>query len=74
MIIIDGLSANNKVAYEMAPTRVAQSVHAYFRAGISRYRAGWPGKLRTPHSHTDSTRRGGRTRIKLRLLGGSKPK
>lgn len=40
-IIIDGLSVGNEVVKEMIPTGVAQSVHAYWPAGISHYRAGW---------------------------------
>jgi endoglucanase len=43
-IIIDGLSVGNEVAYEMLPTKVAQSVHAYFPAEISHYHAGWVDK------------------------------
>jgi endoglucanase len=44
LIIIDGLSVGNEVVYEMMPTRVAQSVHAYSPAEISHYRAGWVDK------------------------------
>jgi hypothetical protein len=40
-IIIDGLNVGNKVVYEMMPTGVAQSVHAYNPAEVSHYRAGW---------------------------------
>lgn len=43
-IIIDGLNVGNKVVYEMMPTGVAQSVHAYNPAEISHYRAGWVDK------------------------------
>jgi endoglucanase len=43
-IIIDGLSVGNRVVYEMMPTGVAQSVHAYNPAEISHYRAGWVDK------------------------------
>ncbi|MBL8214553.1 MAG: cellulase family glycosylhydrolase [Bryobacterales bacterium] len=44
MVIIDGLSVGNEVVYEMMPTRVAQSVHAYYPGEISHYRAGWVDK------------------------------
>ena len=40
-VIIDGLSVGNQVVYEMIPTGVAQSVHAYMPAEVSHYRAGW---------------------------------
>jgi endoglucanase len=43
-VIIDGLSAGNDVAAEMVPTRVAQSVHAYWPGGISHYHAPWVDK------------------------------
>ncbi|HET8549137.1 MAG TPA: cellulase family glycosylhydrolase [Bryobacteraceae bacterium] len=46
LIIIDGLSVGNEVVYEMMPTRVAQSVHAYSPAEVSHYRAGWVDKRR----------------------------
>ncbi len=41
LVIIDGLSVGNEVVTEMIPTKVAQSVHAYWPAGISHYRASW---------------------------------
>lgn len=40
-IIIDGLSVGNEIVKQMIPTKVAQSVHAYWPAGISHYRASW---------------------------------
>lgn len=43
-IIIDGLSVGNQVVYEMMPTGVAQSVHAYSPAEVSHFRAGWVDK------------------------------
>lgn len=44
IIIIDGLSTGNQVVYEMMPTGVAQSVHAYSPAEVSHYRASWVDK------------------------------
>ena len=44
LIIIDGLSVGNEVVYEMMPTRVSQSMHAYFPAEVSHYRANWVDK------------------------------
>lgn len=44
IIIIDGLSVGNQVVYEMMPSGVAQSVHAYSPAEVSHYRAGWVDK------------------------------
>jgi endoglucanase len=41
IIIVDGLDVGNEVVTEMIPARVAQSVHAYWPAGISHYRASW---------------------------------
>jgi len=41
IIIIDGLSVGNDVVTEMVPTKVAQSVHAYWPAQISHFRASW---------------------------------
>jgi aryl-phospho-beta-D-glucosidase BglC (GH1 family) len=41
LILIDGLSVGNVVVDEMIPTGVAQSVHAYWPAQISHYRASW---------------------------------
>ncbi len=46
-IIIDGLSVGNDVVTELIPTHVAQSVHAYWPAGISHYRASWVDHNRT---------------------------
>jgi hypothetical protein len=40
-IIIDGLGVGNDVVTEMIPTKVAQSVHAYWPAQISHFRASW---------------------------------
>lgn len=40
-VIIDGLSVGNQVVDEMIDTGVAQSVHAYFPAQVSHYRASW---------------------------------
>ncbi len=44
LIFIDGLSVGNEVVYEMMPTRVCQSLHAYFPAEVSHYRAYWVDK------------------------------
>lgn len=44
LVIIDGLSVGNQVVYEMMPTGVAQSVHAYTPAEVSHFRAGWVDK------------------------------
>jgi aryl-phospho-beta-D-glucosidase BglC (GH1 family) len=41
IVIIDGLNVGNTVVDEMIPTRVAQSVHAYWPGQISHYRAAW---------------------------------
>ena len=40
-VIIDGLSVGTEVVDEMVSTGVAQSVHAYWPAQISHYRASW---------------------------------
>lgn len=40
-VIIDGLSVGNQVVNEMLDTGVVQSVHAYFPAQVSHYRASW---------------------------------
>jgi endoglucanase len=40
-LIIDGFGAGNQVVYEMMPTGIAQSVHAYFPAEVSHYHASW---------------------------------
>jgi aryl-phospho-beta-D-glucosidase BglC (GH1 family) len=40
-IIIDGLGVGTDVVDEMVPAGVAQSVHAYWPAQISHYRASW---------------------------------
>lgn len=41
IVIIDGLEVGNVVVDEMIPTKVAQSVHAYWPGQISHFRAGW---------------------------------
>ncbi len=41
IVIVDGLNVGTEVVKEMIPAGVAQSVHAYWPAGISHYRAGW---------------------------------
>jgi len=41
LVIVDGLSVGNEVVEAMIPTGVAQSVHAYWPAQISHYRASW---------------------------------
>jgi endoglucanase len=41
LVIVDGLSVGREVATELIPVGVAQSVHAYWPAGISHYRAPW---------------------------------
>jgi hypothetical protein len=41
IVIVDGLDVGNDVVTELFPTGVAQSVHAYWPAGISHYRASW---------------------------------
>lgn len=40
-VIIDGLSVGNEPVEAMIPSGVAQSVHAYYPARISHYRASW---------------------------------
>lgn len=40
-VIVDGLSVGNQTVDEMIDTGVAQSVHAYFPAQISHFRASW---------------------------------
>ncbi|HBY61210.1 MAG TPA: endoglucanase, partial [Solibacterales bacterium] len=59
-IIIDGLSVGNQVVYEMMPTGVAQSVHAYSPAEVSHYRAGWVDKRADfPHPLWPAVKRDG---------------
>lgn len=59
-IIIDGLSVGNEVVYEMMPTGVAQSVHAYMPAEVSHYRATWVDKRRDfPYPLWPAVRRDG---------------
>ncbi|MDX2150652.1 MAG: cellulase family glycosylhydrolase [Bryobacteraceae bacterium] len=59
-IIIDGLSVGNQVVYEMMPTGVAQSVHAYSPAEVSHYRAGWVDKRSDfPHPLWPAVKRDG---------------
>jgi endoglucanase len=43
-VIVDGLSVGNEVVKELVPTRLVQSVHAYWPSGISHYRASWVDK------------------------------
>jgi len=45
-IFIDGLSVGNEPVDEMIDQRVAQSLHAYWPAGISHYRASWVDRKR----------------------------
>jgi endoglucanase len=60
IIIIDGLSVGNQVVYEMMPTGVGQSVHAYSPAEVSHYRAGWVDKRSDfPHPGWPTVRRDG---------------
>ncbi len=59
-IIIDGLSVGNQVVYEMMPTGVAQSVHAYSPAEVSHYRAVWVDKRSDfPHPLWPAVKRDG---------------
>jgi endoglucanase len=59
-IIIDGLATGNQVVYEMMPTGVAQSVHAYTPAEVSHYHAGWVDKrLDFPHPLWPAVKRDG---------------
>jgi endoglucanase len=59
-IIIDGLATGNQVVYEMMPTGVAQSVHAYNPAEVSHYHAGWVDKrLDFPHPLWPAVKRDG---------------
>jgi aryl-phospho-beta-D-glucosidase BglC (GH1 family) len=44
IVIVDGLSVGNQVVGELEPLGVAQSVHAYWPAGISHYHASWVDK------------------------------
>lgn len=41
IVIVDGLSVGNDIVTELILSGVAQSVHAYWPAGISHYRASW---------------------------------
>jgi aryl-phospho-beta-D-glucosidase BglC (GH1 family) len=60
LVIIDGLSVGNEVVYEMMPTGVAQSVHAYSPAEVSHYRAGWVDKRQDfPHPLWPAVKRDG---------------
>ncbi len=68
-IIIDGLSVGNQVVYEMMPTGVAQSVHAYSPAEISHYRAGWVDKRSDfPHPLWPAVNRNGTALISRETL------
>jgi endoglucanase len=41
IVIVDGLAVGTQIATELIPSGVAQSVHAYWPAGVSHYRASW---------------------------------
>lgn len=41
LVIVDGLDVGNRVAEELIPAGVAQSVHAYWPGQISHFRASW---------------------------------
>lgn len=41
IVIVDGLNVGTRVVDELIPLGVAQSVHAYWPAGISHFRASW---------------------------------
>lgn len=59
-ILIDGLNVGNRVVYEMLPTGVAQSVHAYTPAEVSHYRAAWVDKRSDfPHPLWPAVKRDG---------------
>lgn len=67
LVMIDGLSVGKEVVREMIPTGVAQSVHAYWPAQISHYRASWVDRRSSfpkptwPIRNKDGTVRIGRT-------------
>lgn len=73
IIHIDGLGVGNEVVTEMIPTGVAQSVHAYWPAGISHYRASWVDRKGTfptpewPVKNKDGTVKQGRPQLEERF-------
>ena len=73
VIIIDGLSVGNEVVKEMIPTKVAQSVHAYWPGEISHFRASWVDKNSSfpeptwPTLNPDGTVKRGRPQLEKRF-------
>jgi aryl-phospho-beta-D-glucosidase BglC (GH1 family) len=73
LILIDGLSVGNETVPEMVSTGVAQSVHAYWPAEISHYRASWVDRKGTfpepewPIRAKDGSVRRGRKQLEERL-------
>lgn len=68
-IIIDGLDVGNTVVYEMMPTGVAQSVHAYTPAEVSHFRAGWVDKRNDfPPPYWPAIRRDGQALVTRETL------
>jgi endoglucanase len=73
LVIIDGLSVGNEIVTEMIPTGVAQSVHAYWPAQISHYRASWVDRKSTfpdpawPVLNDDGSTRMGRADLEKRF-------
>lgn len=72
LIFIDGLSVGNEPVTEMIGTGVAQSVHAYWPAQISHYRASWVDRNATfpdpawPVLNPDGSIRMGREHLEAR--------
>lgn len=72
-ILIDGLSVGTEVVEEMVPTGVAQSVHAYWPARISHYRASWVDRRKSfpdptwPTRNKDGSIRAGRAELERRF-------
>ncbi len=73
LILIDGLSVGDETVPEMIPTGVAQSVHAYWPAQISHYRASWVDRKGTfpapewPIRNQDGSVRQGRKQLEARF-------
>lgn len=73
VIIVDGLGVGNDVATELIPAKVAQSVHAYWPAQISHFRAGWVDRNSSfpqptwPINNPDGTIKMGRAQLEKRF-------
>ena len=74
IVLIDGLSVGNEVVPEMIPSKVAQSVHAYWPAEISHYHAPWVDRKLSfptptwPLRNKDGSIKSGRTELEKRYV------